>query len=349
MSKSMIASDKPLKYGKFAFAALLALTFCMAHPASTAYAKKRKKANYGTIRILSTPAGFPVSVDGKSFGETGTNYQSIDLDPGLHTIVIALPNGQQWTREIDLPAGRIKCVALNYRPSPPPPLKSPCPFPVSVSAPGQVNEGEIITYTADVSYSGAASLIFTWTVSPANARVISGVGTPTITVDSTGLAGQRITATLVVDDGSGDRACRQSGQASTFIPPPPKREIVGREFDVCRSCSYDDQKARLDNLAVELQNDPTATTYLMAYGGRTSRVGQADRLLLRARDYLITQRGIEASRIVTVNGGFREEDSVVVWIVPQGATLPRPSPTVQAGDVRPAPEPPAKGRRRGRD
>src|SRR6267378_3202039 len=272
MSKSTIAANKPLKYGKFAFAALLALTFCMAHPASTAYAKKRKNANYGTIRILSTPAGFPVSVDGKSFGETSTSYQSIDLEPGLHTIVISLPNGQRWTREIDLPAGRIKCVALNYRPSPPPPLRSPCAFPVSVSAPGQVNDGDIVTYTADVSYNGTAGLIFTWTVSPANARIISGVGTSTITVDSTGLAGQRIIATLVVDDGSGDPACRQSAQARTFIPTPPKREIVGREFDVCCSCSYDDQKARLDNLAVELQNDPTATTYVMAYGGRTSRV-----------------------------------------------------------------------------
>jgi hypothetical protein len=349
MSKSMIASNKPLNYGKIAFAALLALTFSMAHPASTAYAKKRKKANYGTIRILSTPGGFPVSVDGKSFGETSTSYQSMDLDPGLHTIVISLPNGQRWTREIDLPAGRIKCVALNYRPSPPLPLRSPCPFPVSVSAPGQINDGEIITYTADVSYKGTAGLTFTWSVSPANARIISGVGTPTISVDSTGLAGQRIIATVVVDDGSGERACRQTAQASTSIPSLPKREIVGREFDVCYSCSFDDQKARLDNLAVELQNDPTATTYLMAYGGRTSRVGQADRLLLRARDYLITQRGIEASRIITVNGGFREEDSLAVWIVPQGAAPPRPAPTVQPGDVKPVPERPAKSGRRGRN
>jgi hypothetical protein len=204
-------------------------------------------------------------------------------------------------------------------------------------------------YTADPSYNGTAGLIFTWTVNPANARIISGAGTPTITVDSTGLAGQRITATLVVDDGSGDRACRQTAQASTSVPPLPKREIIGREFDVCCSCSFDDQKARLDNLAVELQNDPTATTYVTAYGGRTSRVGQADRLLLRARDYLVAQRGIEASRIITVNGGFREEDCLVVWIVPQGAAPPRPSPTVQAGDVRPATESPAKGRRRGRD
>ena len=340
-------------YGKFAFAALLAITFCMVHPASTTYAKKRKLAKYGTIKILSTPGGLPIEVDGKSEGETTTDYRAFDRDPGLHTIVITLPNGQKWTREIDLEAGRIKCVALNYR-APAPPSKSPCPFPMNISAPTQVNEGEVITYTADVAYTGASPLNFTWTVSPGNARILSGAGTPTITVDSTGLAGQHITATLVVDDGSGDAACRQTAQASTFVPPPPPRENPSRQFDVCCSCSFDDQKARLDNLAVDLQNDPSTTTYVIAYGGRTSRIGQADLLGARARDYLVTQRGIDQSRIIVLNGGFREEDCVELWIVPRGATPPQPTPTVQAGDVRPAagagaPRRRPRGRRRGRD
>jgi len=347
MSKSKQAPNRFLRYGKFAFAALLALTFCAAHSSSTAFARKPKKAKYGTIKILTTPGGFPIAVDGRSYGETSTEYRPIDLDPGLHTLVITLPSGERWTREIELPAGRIKCVALNYRPSPPPPPKSPCPFPVNISAPPQVSEGEIITYTADVAHNGTAALLYTWTVSPAKAHIISGAGTPTMTIDSTGLAGQRITASLVVDDGSGDPACRQTAQALTVVPPTPKREIVGREFDTCRNCSYDDQKARLDNLAVELQNDPSTTTYIMAYGGRTSQVGQADRLLTRARDYLVTQRGVDASRMTLINGGFREDDCVEVWIVPSGATPPRPSPTVQAGDVRPAAAARDRRRRRG--
>lgn len=330
MSKSAI---KQLKIGKLVFAALLAATlFCIAAPSSVN--AKPKKAKYGTIKILSTPGGLPISVDGKAYGVTSIDYRSIDLEPGLHTVVILLPDGQRWTREIDLPAGRIKCIALNYRPSPPLP-KSPCPFPVNVSAPTQVNEGEIITYTADASYSGTAPLIYSWTLSPGNARIVSGSGTPTITVDSTGLAGQRIMATLVVDDGSGDSSCRQTAQVATNIPPVEKRVVTGREFDTCCSCSYDDLKARLDNLAVELQNDPSTTTYIFAYGGRTSPTGQAGRLLERARDYLITDRGIDASRIIQVNGGFREEDCVEVWIVPRGAAAPQPSPTVPPGEVRP--------------
>ena len=339
-------SNKRRAYGKLIFVAVLALTFCAAYPSSTAYAaKKRKLAKYGTIKILTTPAGLPIEINGRPEGLTTSDYRDFDRDPGVHTIVITLPTGQRWTREIDLEAGRIKCVALNYRPAPP--RESPCPYPVILSAPPQVNDGEIVTFTADVSYSGSTPLNYTWTVSPGSARLLRGAGTPTIEVDSTGLAGQQITATLVVDDGSGEPECRQTAQATTIIPPTEVRERPSRQFDVCCSCSFDDQKARLDNLAVELQADPTTTTYVIAYGGRTSRVGQADLLGSRARDYLVSQRGIDQSRIVVINGGFREEDCVELWIIPSGATPPQPTPTVGAGDVRPAPTP--RRRRRGRD
>ena len=320
---------------KLAVMALLCLSGLLIYPSSSA-AAKTKKAKYGTIRILSTPGGLPISIDGKSFGATSTEYRSIDFEPGLHTVVIVMPNGQLWTREIDLSAGRVKCIAVNYRPLAAP-LKSSCPFPVNLSAPGQVNEGELIVFTSDVAYGGAAGLTYLWSISPSNAKIVSGAGTPTISVDSTGLAGKRITATLVVTDGSSDPLCRQSAQAYTTIPPHENRTIVGREFDTCCSCSYDDQKARLDNLAVELQSDPTATTYIFGYGGRTSPVGEADRLLARAREYLVAQRGIDASRITFVNGGFREENCVEVWLVPQGATLPQASPTIRPADVRPTP------------
>jgi len=337
--------NKRRAYGKFALAALIALTFCMAHPASSAYAKKRKLAKYGSIKILSTPGGLPIEIDGRPEGFTTTDYRSFDFDPGLHTIIVTMPNGQRWTREIDLAAGHIKCVAIAFKPAPV--VTSPCPYPVSLLVDAEVNEGQIITFNADTVYSGTSPLNYHWSLSPAEAKILSNRENQ-ITVDSTGFGGQRITATLVVDDGSGEAACRQTAQASTLVRPPERRERPSRQFDVCCSCSFDDQKARLDNLAVELQADPTAMTYVIAYGGRTSRIGQADLLGARARDYLAANRGIDQSRITVINGGFREEDCVELWIIPSGATPPQPTPTVQAGDVRPA-GPTPRRRRRGRD
>jgi len=317
----------------FALALLLALPFVVASSSASVVAKT-KKAPYGIIKLLTNPGGLLLTIDGKPHGETLTQYRSFELEPGTHNVVVKLPNGTLWAREIDVPAGRIKCVVVNYRPLPPPP-KSPCPFPVNVSAPKTVAEGEIITYTADVAYGGTSGLSYHWTISPASARIMSGAGSPTITIDSTGLGSQRVIATLTVDDGSADPMCRQTAQAISMIAPEEKKSIVAREFDECDHCTFDDQKARLDNLAVELQNDQTATGYIIAYGGRTSPIGQVEVLMARARDYLIKQRGIDASRVVVVNGGFREDDSVELWVVPSGAPTPRATPTVQAGDVKP--------------
>ena len=317
----------------FALALLLALPFVVASSSTTVFAKT-KKAPYGVIKIMTNPGGLFLTIDGKPHGETLTDYRSFELEPGMHNVVVKLPNGTLWTREIEVPAGRVKCVVVNYRPLPPPP-KSPCPFPVNISAPKTVGEGEIITYTADVAYGGTSGLSYHWTISPSSARIMSGAGSPTLTVDSTGLGSQRVIATLTVDDGSSDELCRQTAQAVSMVAAEEKKIIVAREFDECNNCTFDDQKARLDNLAVELQNDQSASGYIIAYGGRTSPIGQVERLMARSRDYLIQQRGIDASRLVIVNGGFREDDSVELWIVPSGAAVPRATPTVQAGDVKP--------------
>jgi len=143
---------------RFTFAILLALAF-FAVPASNVFAKSNK-VNIARLKILTTPGGLLLTIDGKPHGETTTDYRAIDLEPGMHHVQIKLPNGQLWMRDIEVPAGRVKCVVVNYHPLPPI-AKSPCPFPVNISAPKQVTDGEIITYTADVSYGGNAPLRYT--------------------------------------------------------------------------------------------------------------------------------------------------------------------------------------------
>jgi hypothetical protein len=320
----------------FKFAVLFLAVFAFfAFASASDVSAKPKKAKYGTIKILTNPGGLLLTIDGVPRGESLTEYRAFDLNPGIHNVSVTLPNGKLWTREIEVPAGRIKCVVVNYRPLPPLP-KSPCPYPVNVSAPQTVNEGEIITFAADVTYGGNEGLKYAWTVNPTAAKVISGAGTPTITVDSTGLGGQRVIAMLVVTaEGSTDPTCRQSAQSVAVVTAPERKVIVAREFDECDNCTFDDQKARLDNLAVELQNDPSTKAYIIAYGGRYSPIAQVEMLMKRSRDYIVEQRGIDASRLVVVNGGFREEDSVELWIVPAGAAAPRATPTIQASEVKP--------------
>src|ERR1700752_1835893 len=125
VSKSKFILNGSLKFG---FAVLLAMLFCAVQTSTVA--AKPKKAKNGTIKILTNPGGLLLTIDGKAHGETLTEYRAIDLEPGVHSLQITLPNGQYWIREIELPAGRVKCVVVNYKPLPPLP-KSPCPFPLT--------------------------------------------------------------------------------------------------------------------------------------------------------------------------------------------------------------------------
>jgi hypothetical protein len=311
---------------RFAFA-LIALSFLFAQSLSmTAYADK--KPNYGRIKISTTPGGYPILIDGQPAGETTASDRLLDLPPGTHTVEIVFPNDERWTREFNVNAGRVYCIGLAYAPkSIPIPARLPCPYPVNVSAPSVVNDGDVITFTADVAYSGSSALNYTWTVSPASARIMSGAGTPTIMVDTTGLGKQRVAAILVVDDGSGERTCRQTAQANTNVIPLPPPIVKQKCYDCFPFTAFDDTKARLDNLAIELQNAPTSQGYIIVYAGRGSRAGQADRLIKRAKDYLVTNRGIDAGRISVINGGYRDTDYFELWVVPQGAEPPQPTPT----------------------
>jgi hypothetical protein len=330
-------------------ALLLAALIVSSPVAPEARAVQRNRKNQpttGVIEVSTTPGGNPIIIDGRPAGETTEFVRAIELEPGGHTVEIIFPNGTRWSQTFDIIAGRKQCIALNYRPRTiniPAVAVSPCPYPVNVTVPGTVNDGDIVTFSADVSYEGQSALNYTWTVSPASARIVNGAGTPTISVDTTGLGNRRVMAILVADDGSGDRNCRQTAQATTAVLTPAAPVQTRKRFDEFPSVAFDDDKARLDNLAIELQNSPGSVGYIIAYGGRTTRAGHANWMGERARGYLVNTRGLSANRIVVINGGLRETPTFELWVVPQGAEPPSATPTVDPSEARPS-----TGTRRGR-
>jgi hypothetical protein len=317
-----------------ALVAIFATASTLSFDAQAKQKKKKGQPTTGRIEVSTQPGGYPILIDDRAAGETTDYVRAIELDPGPHKVEILFPNNTRWTQTLNILEGRRFCIALNYRPttiSVPAIPVSPCPYPVNVTAPSSVNDGDIVTFTADVGYAGPSALNYTWTVSPPAARILSGAGTPTITVDSSGLGNRRVTAILVVDDGSGDRSCRQTAQAATGVNGLPSI-TPSKRFDEFPSIAFDDDKARLDNLAIELQNNPGAQGYIIAYSGRRSRAGEADRMSARAVSYLVETRGLSRSRLVVVNGGYRDSNTFELWLVPQGAEAPRPTPTASAPD-----------------
>jgi hypothetical protein len=226
----------------------------------------------------------------------------------------------RYTASVDVTTGETGCEGVSstaVQVVECPPVPEVCPN-ISVSCPTPGAPGAPATFSADISGgTPGRAPAYNWTVT--GGRIISGEGTSSITVDTTGLSGSELRATVEVA-GFGPRC---SASCATAIPkPPPPPPPVGTPFDEFGSIPRDDEKARLDNFAAELQSNPSAQGYIIVYAAPNARPGTALRHGQFAKDYLVSVRGIDAARIVTVDGGKRGTAGVRLWIVPAGAAPP---------------------------
>ena len=255
------------------------------------------------------------------------------VSPGTYTTTVEVDDGCGC---IAFTSTTVTVTACGCELIPTPP---PCPT-VTVSCPDTGVVGQPVTFTANVSGGDpGVTATYNWTVTAGT--ISSGQGTSSITVDTTGVTG---TVTATVTLGGYDRSCNPTASCTTSFPV----KAVARKVDEYGNIRFNDEKARLDNFAIELQNDPTSQGYLICYGGRRGRAGEGQARCDRAKNYLVTTRGIDASRVVTVDGGYREDLTVELWVVPSGATAPAASPTVDPSEVK-ATAAPRRGRRRGHD
>lgn len=214
------------------------------------------------------------------------------------------------------------------------PTPSRCPV-VRVTCLGSFEEGMPASFGAEVSGGDPkVTPTFNWAVSAGT--IAAGQGTSAVMVDTMGVGMQSVTATVVVGGYARDCGASASCTMSVFKPKPRKFDEYGGPPA--------ERTENLINFEIQLLREPGAQAYIITYGGRTSRPGEAKAAADKAKDYLVNTRGSEAARIVTVDGGYREQPSVELWIVPEGASPPAPTPTVDAKDVKPPRKPAAKPR-----
>ena len=208
-----------------------------------------------------------------------------------------------------------------------------CPT-VTVTCPDTAEDGTPATYTANVSGGDAnVTPTFNWTVSAGT--ISSGQGTSSITVDTTGVGGQTITAT--VDVGGYARECATSNSCTISVAMKSAPSFKFAEY-ITRDLSAN--KTKLDEFVRALQNDPTAQGYIIAYGGRTSHPEDAQKAADNATDYTMNVRKMDGARTLSGVGGYREQPTLELWIAPAGGTPPMATPTVKPEDVKPAPAKP---------
>jgi hypothetical protein len=188
---------------------------------------------------------------------------------------------------------------------------------VAIVCPDRVVLGEPLTFSSTVTGgSGNITPVYNWTVSAGS--IIEGQGTSTIRVDTNGLAGQSLTATLSMGGYTLDCS------ATCTVQFPVTLEC--KKFDEFPNIARNDEKARLDNYAIALQNDPTSTAYVIVYPGLRGRPGEVQQHTTRIVDYLVNSRGINSTRLITLVGPPRDVLLVELWLCPQGAKPPAIAP-----------------------
>jgi hypothetical protein len=77
-------------------------------------------------------------------------------------------------------------------------------------------------------------------------------------------------------------------------------------FDSFGNLCFEDEKARLDNFAIALQQNPKLIGYIVVYAGKESCAGEAEYRANRAKRWVV-KRGVAAGRIITKDGGYRAD------------------------------------------
>lgn len=262
----------------------------------------------------NSPDGNPVkyhwsTTGGRISGDGPTVTWDLNgVSPGIYKASIMIETGNT---DGECQAFTSTTVAVK---SCPPVIQPSCPT-VEISCPTNIGFDQPLTFSARVSGGNPpVSPVYNWTVSAGT--IVEGQGTSSIRVDTSGLAGQTVKATLSM----GGYTIECSSSCSASVPIPSAKP---RKFDEFPEISRNDEKARLDNYAVELQNDPTATGYVIIYPGRAGKSANAQKHSAQIVDYLVNSRGIDSHRIVTLVGGSREATMIQLWTCPQGTTPPR--------------------------
>jgi outer membrane protein OmpA-like peptidoglycan-associated protein len=267
-------------------------------------------------------------------GDTATaNVDTTGLQPGSYTVTGHVSEGQK--------AGQFADCTTNITVKPFEPPTVSC----SVN-PSSVNPGDSSTITATGVSPQNRPLTYSYT---ASAGSISGTGN-TATLSTAGAPAGSVTVTANVSDDKGQTA---SGTCEVTVnapaPPAPKTQTlcsINFERDKRRPARVDNEaKACLDDVALNAQRSSDATVVVVGNataeemappkGKKKKHAATPENLAaqraVNTKDYLVKEKGIDASRI-QVRTGTAGAKEVEDYLVPAGANFDTDVPGTTAVD-----------------
>ncbi|MBK7394447.1 MAG: hypothetical protein IPI64_14335 [Chloracidobacterium sp.] len=246
------------------------------------------------------PLVYNYTVSGGRIVGTGANVQW-DLSgaqPGTYTITTGVDDGCGVCGKTDMRTVKVEecpdCVQV-----------CECPT-LSVSDGGVVAPGSAMNFTANLT--GGASVTYNWTVSAGT--ISSGQGTSSISVDTTGLAGQNVTATVDIAGLDASCNCTTTASGSGSVSAKPEKTLV----DTFGKAPDDDVKARVDAFYITLNNNPNAQGYIINYG-TAAEIKKRRAQIMKGINF----RKYDAGRVTFVDSPGAAGINTKFYLVPAGA------------------------------
>jgi outer membrane protein OmpA-like peptidoglycan-associated protein len=204
---------------------------------------------------------------------------------------------------------------------------------ISCSAsPSTIKPGDSSTITASGMSPQNRPLTYSYS---AAAGTVSGTGT-SASFSSTGAPTGPVSITCNVSDDKGHSASSTTSVTITapYVPPAPKTQAlcsITFEKDKARPTRVDNEaKACLDEVALDLQKSSDAKAVIVGEANakektpskhkHAKKVDIAAERAVNTKEYLVTEKGIDASRI-SVATGTSDDQKVEDYLVPAGATF----------------------------
>lgn len=266
-----------------------------------------------------TWSGTGVKVSGTS---NTAQVDTHDLQPGSYAVTGHVTEGKK-------PGQFADCTAsITVKQFEPPTVSC-------TASPTTVNPGDSSTVTAQGVSPQNRPLTYSYS---ASAGQISGTGS-SATLSTTGAPAGAVTVTCNVQDDKGQTASATTTVSINAPPPPPAPKTqaqcsISFDRDKRRPARVDNEaKACLDQFVLSLKNQSNASAVVVGeatqdemnppkHRGRHAKApaNLAAQRAVNAKDYLVTEGGIETSRI-SVRTGTQGNKEVENYLVPSGANF----------------------------
>jgi outer membrane protein OmpA-like peptidoglycan-associated protein len=273
------------------------------------------------VSVLYSWSGDAVTGNG-----TTATVATSTLAPGTYTVKATVKEGKAGKEGLKPGQSAEASASYTVKPFEPPT--------VSIAAnPSTIKPGENSAITANGLSPQNRPLTYSYS---ATAGTVSGTGN-SATFNSTGAPTGTVTITGTVTDDKGQTASATTSVTvlAPYVPPVPHTQALATinfDKDKKHPARVDNEdKAALDSLALTLQKDPDAKLVLVGESTAAEKSVKkghkhakakdlAAERAVNVKDYLVKDKGIDASRI-SVATGTADSKTVETYLVPAGATF----------------------------